>query len=166
LPLRACCGCCPRCPTPRYIHTTWRHKSWLQISNRSSKPIMSATVFIRVRDRALQRWSRARNHHRCRKTGFSSMRGSHSIPGDVRIFTGYIQIRRSRSRSFRSVATVSRAATMSTRHLERLTTRWSERPPATRLRFASLVRLHSDLRSLSVAVAHLILVRCLRAASS
>jgi hypothetical protein len=37
--------------------------------------------------------------------------------------------------------------------------RWSERPLAVRSRFAWLVRFHSGLRALSVAVAHLILVR-------
>jgi hypothetical protein len=38
--------------------------------------------------------------------------------------------------------------------------RWSERPPAVRSRSARLVRLHCDPRSLPVAVAHLVLVRC------
>ena len=44
-------------------------------------------------------------------------------------------------------------------HVNRLTRRWSERPPAVRLRFACRVRFHSGPRALSVAVAHLILVR-------
>jgi hypothetical protein len=42
---------------------------------------------------------------------------------------------------------------------------WSERPPAARLRSASLISLRSIPRSRSVAVAHLILVRSMRAAS-
>jgi hypothetical protein len=37
--------------------------------------------------------------------------------------------------------------------------RWSERPPAVRLRFASLQRLRCGLHPLPVAVAHLGLVR-------
>src|SRR5438876_7488483 len=37
--------------------------------------------------------------------------------------------------------------------------RWSERPPAARSNFARLKHLHCDRRSLSVAVAHLVLVR-------
>jgi hypothetical protein len=37
--------------------------------------------------------------------------------------------------------------------------RWSERPPAVRPRFSCLLRLHCGLRSLSVAVAHLVLVK-------
>ncbi len=40
--------------------------------------------------------------------------------------------------------------------------RWSERPPAPRPRFQSLMRLHSERRALSVAVAHLFLVRFMR----
>ena len=43
--------------------------------------------------------------------------------------------------------------------------RWSERPPAVRLRFAHRVRFHSGPRSLSVAVAHLVFVRLMRAPS-
>ena len=41
-----------------------------------------------------------------------------------------------------------------------LTRRWSERPPAARSTFESLGRVHSSPRSLSVAVAPLVLVRC------
>jgi hypothetical protein len=37
--------------------------------------------------------------------------------------------------------------------------RWSERPPAARSRFTWLVHFHRGQRSLSVAVAHLVLVR-------
>jgi hypothetical protein len=42
--------------------------------------------------------------------------------------------------------------------------RWSERPPAVRSRLTWLVRLHCERCSLSLAVAHLILVRSMRAA--
>src|SRR5437016_301582 len=38
--------------------------------------------------------------------------------------------------------------------------RWSERPPAAGSRFAYLGPVHFERRALSVAVAHLILVRC------
>ena len=41
--------------------------------------------------------------------------------------------------------------------------RWSERPPAVRSRFASLPPRRFEPRALSVAVAHLILVRWTRA---
>jgi hypothetical protein len=41
----------------------------------------------------------------------------------------------------------------------RLTLRWSERPPVARPHLARLVRFHSATRALSVAVAHLFLVR-------
>jgi hypothetical protein len=40
-----------------------------------------------------------------------------------------------------------------------LTMRWSERPPAVRSRFQWPLRLHCEQRALSVAVAHLVLVR-------
>src|SRR6266403_470030 len=45
-------------------------------------------------------------------------------------------------------------------HQKHLTSRWSERPPVVRSRLALLAPLHFGSRSLSVAVAHLFLVRC------
>jgi hypothetical protein len=44
-------------------------------------------------------------------------------------------------------------------HPKRLTRQWSERPPAARSHFGERVRLRSEPRSLSVAVAHFVLVR-------
>jgi hypothetical protein len=48
---------------------------------------------------------------------------------------------------------------------QRLTNRWSERPPAARSRLASLKRLHFEPRSLPVAVAQLVLVRPMKCAT-
>ena len=46
-----------------------------------------------------------------------------------------------------------------------LTRRWSERPPALRSRFAWLKPFRLERHSLPVAVAQLVLVRCVRAAA-